>query len=210
MLKYKYFYFATSNQSKLNRLIKILTKVNEQFVVKMIPDLIEVPEKGKTSLENSKMKILPYVGKYTIPIISCNTSIFMKGENIEPTHIKRTALKSKGVENEMSLSVFEIANIVKDYYLSIAKKYGGKKEFYYEDSWTILFPNGQIRQIKYTREYILTDTPKGDLDIFMPMRQLYYSKKTQKRWFEQTDEEFFFEFQSQIIALKKLLICHTY
>ena len=92
----------------------------------------------------------------------------------------------------------------------IAKKYGGEKEFFYKDAWSLLLPNGQIRQISYFRGYILTDKPHGELDIYMPMRQIFYSNVTKKYTSQASKEDFYDEFKVQIDALKKLLICHIF
>ena len=93
---------------------------------------------------------------------------------------------------------------MKNFYINLAKKYGGQKEFYFEDGWTVLFPDGNYKQAKYKRECLLTDELKGELDIYFPIRSLYIIKATGKRVFEQTEKEYFKEFASQVDAFKKL------
>jgi hypothetical protein len=208
-VNYRKIYFATTNKSKVERLKKLMKRINKNLIVEEIPLLIDVEETGKDALENSKLKVLPYKNKYKIPILGMDTEIHMQDENINPPYVKRVALEKKGVKEE-DLTKNQVAEIMKDYYLSIAKKYGGKKEFFYKDAWSLLLPNGQIRQISYFRGYILTDKPHGELDIYMPMRQIFYSNVTKKYTSQASKEDFYDEFKVQIDALKKLLICHIF
>ncbi len=200
--KIKKLYFASSNKAKLKRLQTILAEVDKNIKIELVPDYIDVEEKGKDVLENAVMKVLPYKSKYKIPVLGMDTAVFFEGEDFDPTHIKRVALKGM---DESKLSQKEIAEKIKDFYVKLAKKYGGEKEFYFEDGWAILFPDGSIEKISYKREYIMTDKIRGQLDIFFPMRSLYIVKATKKSPTEQTLEEELLELKPQIEAFKKLL-----
>lgn len=195
-------YLASSNQGKLLRLQKLFTQINPNTKIKFIPDLIEVEETGADGQENSLLKILPYAGKYKFPVISQDTAVFFTGENFDPTHVRRIAL---GQQNEKDLTQDQIAHLMEQYYINLANKYGGQKEFYYQDYWTLLQPNGQITQTSNKRHYILTNQPHGPIDIHMPMRHLYISKSTNKYSNNQTPEEYFQELTPQIKALKQLI-----
>jgi hypothetical protein len=208
-MKYNKIYFATSNKTKIERLKKLMTKINKNLVVEQIPLLVHVEETGKTALQNSKLKVLPYKNKYNVPILACDTEVHMQGEDFNPTKVKRVAIDKKGLKEE-DLSVEKVGKIVRDYYLEIAKKYGGKKEFYYKDGWTLLLPTGQIRQISYDRSYTLTTKKHGDLNPYMPMRQIFYSNITKKYSSQSLEEDFFEEFAVQIDAIKRLLVCHVF
>lgn len=194
-------YFASKNKSKLRRMNKIFKKIDEEIVIESVPELIEVEENGQDVLENSLQKILPYKNKYCCPVIAGDTAVFFEGEKFDPTHVKRICL---GEEDESKLSQQEIGERMKNFYINLAKKYGGQKEFYFEDGWAVLFPDGTYRQIKYQRDYILTDKLQGEFDIFFPLRSLYLVKSTGKNIFEQTEEDYFKEFALQINAFKKL------
>ncbi|OGF29989.1 hypothetical protein A2466_02545 [Candidatus Falkowbacteria bacterium RIFOXYC2_FULL_34_220] len=193
----KKIYLGTGNKSKIERLEKIFKYVNPDIKIEQVPEVVDVPEESDNGLENSKQKVLAYHGKYDYPVVSCDTSVFFEGEDFDPTHVKRVAL---GGEDESGFSQREIAEKIKDFYIDIARKYGGRKEFYFEDAWTILFPNGEIKQLKYRREYIMTDKLQGELDIYFPMRSLYLVKATGRDIFNQTEEEWKKEFQPQIDA----------
>jgi len=194
-------YFASKNESKLRRMNKIFQRIDSNIVIEAIPELIEVKENGRDVLENSLQKILPYKNKYSYPVIAGDTAVFFEGEIFDPTHVKRICL---GREDELKLTQQEIGERMKSFYINLAKKYGGRKEFYFEDGWAVLFPDGSHKQIKYKRDYILTDTLQGEFDIFFPLRSLYIVKATGKNIFEQTEEDYFKEFALQIVAFKKL------
>ncbi len=194
-------YLASRNKSKLRRMNKIFQRINSNIIIEVIPELIEVEENGKDVLENSLQKILPYKNKYPCPVIAGDTAVFFEGEIFDPTHVKRICL---GEEDESKFTQQEIGERMKNFYINLAKKYGGQKEFYFEDGWTVLFPDGSHRQIKYKRNYILTDKLQGEFDMFFPLRSLYLVKATGKNIFEQTEEDYFKEFALQIDAFKKL------
>ncbi|MBP7708580.1 hypothetical protein KA107_02750 [Candidatus Pacearchaeota archaeon] len=198
----KKIYFASSNKAKLTRLKKIFGYVDKSIIVEQVPEVIEVEETGKDVLENAELKVLPYKNKYTFPVIGGDTGVFFEGEDFNPLHVKRICLNG---EPESKFSQEEIAIKIRDFYIQIAKKHGGKKEFYYKDGWAILLPDGTIRKEEYNREYILTDRQQGAIDIYFPMRSLYVVKKTGKSTYEETEEDFLSEFSPQIEAFKNLL-----
>jgi leucyl-tRNA synthetase len=68
----------------------------------------------------------------------------------------------------------------------------------------LLLPNGEVKQYEYKRFYTLTDTPKGDLDIYFPMRNLYIAKPTGKYAIDQTDEDTVLEFTNMRSAMRIL------
>gem|GEM_PF-1154135 len=117
--------------------------------------------------------------------------------------MKRTALELVG-KKESDLSVEEVAELMIDYYQARARDAGGSIDYYYVDSWAILYPDGNIKTYEYRREYTLTDTRKGELKPYFPMANLYVSKYTGKRYHESTDEDFFIEFAGQTEALSEL------
>ncbi|MGD9276473.1 MAG: non-canonical purine NTP pyrophosphatase [Candidatus Pacearchaeota archaeon] len=194
-------YFASSNKSKIERMKKIFSIVNPEIVVKRVPELVDVEENGRNVLENSLQKVLPYKDKYNCPVISGDTAIFFGGEDFDPTHIKRICLNG---EDESKLTQKEIAEKFKNFYVSLAKKYGGRKDFYFEDGWSVLFPDGEIKQIRYKREYVLTDKLQGELNVYFPLRSFYLVKVTGKNVFEQTEEDWLEEFKPQIEGFGKL------
>lgn len=88
--------------------------------------------------------------------------------------------------------------------IALARRYGGQKDFYFEDGWSVLFPDGIIKQAKYRRDYILTDKLQGEPDVYFPLRSLYIVKKTGKSIFEQAEEDWEKEFSPQIETFRNL------
>ncbi len=199
---HKKIYLATGNKQKIERAKKIFAKINPELIIEQVPDYVDVAEVGKDGLEISKKKLAPYENKYDYPVLAQDTCFFFDGQEFDPTKVKRIAL---GDAKEEDLSQEEIAEKMKDYYSNLAKESGDKKEFYFEDNWTMLMVDGSYKQTKYNREYILTDQMQGELDIFMPIRSLYIVKATGKSKYEQTEEEYFKEFAPQIDAFRELM-----
>ncbi len=177
----KKIYFASSNKAKLTRLKRIFNYVDKSIQIEPVPEIIEVEESGKDVLENATLKVLPYKTKYAFPVVGGDTGIFFEGEEFNPLHVKRICLNG---EPESKFSQEEIAIKIQNFYLNIARKYGGRKEFYFEDAWSILFPSGKIAAIEDKRICILTDKKQGGLDFYFPIRSLYIVKKTGKNTYQ--------------------------
>jgi hypothetical protein len=90
------------------------------------------------------------------------------------------------------------------YYQERAKEAWGTLDYYYVDSWAVLYPSGEVKTFEYRREYTLTDERQGELKPYFPMANLYVSKYTGKRLHESNDEDFFVEFVWQTEALEEL------
>ncbi|MBU0648111.1 hypothetical protein KJ855_02935 [Patescibacteria group bacterium] len=195
-------YLASSNQHKLTRLQKLFKKIDPAIEIELVPEYIDVEETGQDGIENSLLKVLPYKGKYKYPVLASDTAAFFASENFDPTHVRRITLAG---HDESKLTQEEIAHKMLDYYIELANKYSGQKDFYYTDYWTALFPNGTTKQINYRRHYTLTNKITKPLDIYMPMRNLYISPLTGKSPILHSEEEYYIEFKPQINAMKKLI-----
>jgi len=194
-------YVASNNNSKLRRMKKIFSVINPNIIVERVPEIIDADENGRDVLKNSLQKVLPYKDKYDCPVIAGDTAVFFDGETFDPTRVKRICLEGTDVSK---LTQQEIGERMKNFYINLARKYGGRKEFYFEDGWSVLFPEGEIKQTMYKREYTLTDKLQGELDIYFPLRSLYIVKGTGKNIYEQTEEEWEKEFAPQIEAFRGL------
>ena len=198
-------YIATGNSSKLKGFQRFFSWIDPQILVKQVPDYISVKETGKTLAENSKLKIQPYIGKYKYPIIANDAGLeFDKRveEMQDPTKIKRNAL---GEDSEDSLSQEEIGKRMFDFYRKIARKYGGRIKCVMNDVYTILLPNGTIRQEKASREYILVDRDVDKYDIYHPLNSLRISTRTNTFLDEMTPEENRVDKEVLIEALRRLI-----
>ncbi len=193
----KIVYFSTSNEAKIKRLQKTFSLFDKDFKVLKIPNYIDVEENWKSLEEISRDKLKPYLNKkYDYPIIGLDTGMYIEGTNLDPLKPKRNVLE-KIWKKEDDLSQEEIGKLMNNFYRNLAKENGWKINFYFKDCFSILI-NGKIETKSIKREYILTDKPKGELDIFVPIRNLYISKKTNKYVFESNDNDFKLEFEDQI------------
>lgn len=180
-------YIATANKSKLANFIKFFSWIDPDIIVEQIPDYVEVEETGKTLSENSRLKVQPYVGMYQYLVIANDSGLaFEKNvtEIQDPVKVKRNAL---GDESEASLSQEEIAKRMFNFYRQIAKKYGGEINCVMSDVFTVLYPDGTIKQKETSREYVLVDRNTNKYDLFHPINSLRISPRT-KMFMDEMDE----------------------
>ncbi|GEM_PF-447533 len=199
---------ATTNETKVERFKRFFKILGLEIDVEQVPNYQDVEENGKDGLENSFLKLKNLKGRFEFPVISEDTEIFIDGENFDPTEVKRIALFG---EDEKSLTQEEIGKILNDFYKNLAKKHGGEVDFYYQDNFTILFPDGSIKQNSNKRFYTLKDIEHSKLDIWMPMRNLYISKETGKPSvnenfdLENIPEDYKIEFEPITSALSEMI-----
>lgn len=156
---YEKIYFATNNASKIERADKLLKSLNPNATIEQYSNIIEVEENGFTPAECAMQKLEVYKGRdIDAPIAVADTAVYFENADFEfePTKVKRTALELAG-KKESDLSVEEVAELMIDFYQTKAREAGGKLDYYYIDSWAVLYPNGEIKTFEYRREYTLTD-----------------------------------------------------
>jgi hypothetical protein len=135
--------------------------------------------------------------------MTADTAVYFENQDFDPTHVRRAAIQASGrVESE--LTKMQIAELMIAFYTDIARKAGGKVDFYYVDAFAVLFPNGEIKTQEYKREYTLTDELKGEIYPDVPMRSLYISKVTGKRASETMMQDYLQEFACQAEAFSEL------
>ncbi len=204
-MKYSKIYLASWNKQKLERLKKLFTKIDENVGIEIYPDLVNVKETWTTAMENTLQKIEPYKNKdIKHPILTIDHSIFFDNINFDPTLIKRKAIEQNWL-NEFELHQEDIYNLMLEYYKNLATEKWWELEFYFLDSWAILFPNWELKTTEYKREYILTDKVVWEKQLYFPLCNLYKSKITWKYRTTWDEKDFFLELQKQIDAMKYLL-----
>ena len=202
--EYKKVYFATSNAGKIERAQKCLKVLDESVQLLSYPDVQKVEETWNTPLECALQKLEPYIWKgIEVPVISADTAVYFEGQDFDPTHVRRIVFESLW-KSEDDLSAEEMAREMVEFYKKKAQDAGGELDFYYQDAFVILFPNGEIKTHAYNRYYKLTDQHEGDIHIHVPMRWLYYSCVTGKRATETSEDDYLKEFASQVDALREL------
>ncbi len=202
--KYEKVYFATGNAGKVERANMALSPLWSNIDILQYPDTLEVEETGKTSIECALQKLEVYKNKnIDTPIMTADTAVYFENQDFDPTKVRRAAIEAAG-KDESKMTDTEIAEAMVDFYASQAKSAGGKIDFYYQDAFAVLFPNGEVKTFEYRREYTLTDEHIGDIYIHAPMRGLYISKVTGKRAHETSQEEIIQEFACQTEAFAEL------
>ncbi len=203
--KIKKVFLATNNKSKRERVIDLFARNN--FDVEIVTpqdleiDIADVSEDG-TLEENAIAKAQAYFGLTDLPIIANDTSFYVDGENLDPVKVKRNAL---GGKDESEFTQEEISQKIHAFYENIAQKKGGSVDGYWYEIWAMVLPDGTVSTEDAKREVVLTDRTTGEVDLYFPMRSLYYSKVTGKTYKESTQDEYLTEMQPIFDALKKLI-----
>ncbi len=196
---------ATNNKSKKARVQKLLEKNN--IVVDLVSpselgiENIDVAEDG-TLEENAIAKAQAYSEHTDLPILANDTSLVIDGVELDPVRVKRNAL---GDSDEKDLSQEEIAQKILDFYIDIIKEKGGKVNGYWYEKWALVMPDGTTHISEAKRNIVLTDEIHGEVDLYFPLRSLYYSQDTGKYHHEATEEDYLLEMQPVVSALKQLL-----
>jgi len=197
-------YFATGNEWKIKRAQSVMNTLRSKISVTAIPEMIDVEETGSSPLECALQKLEVYKWKdHSIPVITADTSIYFANEDLDPTRVRRNAFDAAG-KIESELSVEECAEIMIAFYQKIAEKNGGIIDYYYIDSFAVLFPNGDIKTFEYRREYVLHDTKVEIQNPYAPIRDVSSSKVTWKSPHETTMQDYTAEFACQAEAFSEL------
>lgn len=198
----KKIYFATGNKQKLTRMQFLASYISQDFIIKVVPNLIEVVENGKTPIDNAKLKVNVY-SNLDAPVIAWDTGLYFDDIEFDPTHIKRQALKNvwKSEEEVSQEAIFEI---LLDFYKNLATSKWWELAFYYIDWFVVKFPSNKIMSQKCKRENILTDLYQWEKQLYFPMSNLYKSQKTWKHYMDRTDKDMLEELSSEIKFLEKI------
>lgn len=178
---------ATNNKGKVERYRQLLAGTDIELFTpaELGIESVEVEENGETLAENAELKARAYLGKTELPILANDTGIWVEGEGMINTP-RRTALA--GLDEE-KLTQEEIAEIMMEFWKSIARKYGGEVAAAWPETFAVAMSDGSVRFAESRREIILTDQQHGPVNLHMPLRPLYRSKMTGKPVLEQTPEE---------------------
>jgi hypothetical protein len=202
----KVIYIATSNKSKAADIGRIFRWIDPLLKAEIVPDYTEVQEKGKTLRANSRLKVLPYIGKYRYPVMAVDTGLFFDkkvSEIQDPSKLKRNAL-SGHLESEFAQA--EIGKLMYEYYRTLAAKHGGTIKCEMRDVFSILLPDKTIKQFATVRKYRLTDRNVNTYDIYHPINSLLASELTGKFMEEMSEEDEKIDKAIIVNAFRALLI----
>ena len=109
--------YGTGNPAKLDAMRRNLKGLDIEIIglKDMEGEIPDVPEDGKTPLENAKQKAWTYFRHYKIPVFSCDSGLYIEGipDELQPGVHVRT-VNGKTLTDEEMLH----------YYGGLAKKYG--------------------------------------------------------------------------------------
>ncbi|MDQ7815277.1 MAG: non-canonical purine NTP pyrophosphatase [Patescibacteria group bacterium] len=197
---------ATTNKAKIERIRKLLKVSRSEVKVDVPTDLglevIEV-EEGNNLLDNARAKTRAYLGKTGLPIVGMDAGFFVDGEELDPALVKRNALDGR---MESEFSQHEIGQRMLVYYQNIARNHGGQVEAYWKDVFVLVLPDGTEKTAESIRPVVLTAEVHGEVDDFMPLRSLYYSKITGKYAAEAIEEDEMRELEPVSRALREIIV----
>jgi hypothetical protein len=204
-MNYKKIYIATGNPSKLSNFKKIFFWISPDIEAAMVPQKIEVEENAATLTENSRLKVTPYEGLYDIPVIANDFGLEFDEEFVELQDVARIKRQALGDSDEAKLSDKEIGTKMFNFYRDTAEKYGGEIPCKARDVFSIIYPNGEIKQKKSVREYVLTDRMVEEFDIHHPLDSLRISLAVDKYMDEFSEGDEKVDKKPLIEAIRKLV-----
>jgi thioredoxin reductase len=162
--------FATHNPSKVERMKKFLgnESVNVQSPKELNLDSFEVDENGETEMDNAKLKAEAFFGKYNIPSIGLDSGVYFEGvaDDEQPgRHIQRIAGAGMGEDDETRF------RLMTDFYIALAKKYGGSLRGYFLDAYSLFDGKNHISGTAQ-RQFVLRDQ-QFHKDVHFPIACLY-------------------------------------
>lgn len=146
----------------------------------------DVPEDGKTPLENARQKAVCYFMTYRRPVFSCDSSLILTGlpEDKNPgVHARRP--EGKPLSDEEMLT----------YYAGLVQKYGkgGYLSARYQNAICLVMREGVC--LEYDGDdicsgtFLLADKPHPMRTLGCPLDSLSVSAKTGEYWFDMSEED---------------------
>ncbi len=179
--------FATTNQAKMTRMRALMQGTTITFLSPTEAGLIvRETKEGSDIAQNARAKALAYLGKTECSILGQDAAFVIPGVNLDPAQVKRNAI---GNREESLMSQKEIAQAILDFYRTLVRERGGRVKAYWDDAFTLIFPDGMIKEMRAKRPVILTDEIHGAVNPYFPLRSLYIVESTGKYVSEQTPEE---------------------
>lgn len=194
--------FATTNQAKMTRMHALMQGTTIVFLSPTEAGLTACETKeGSDIAQNARAKALAYLGETEFPILGQDAAFVIPGVDLDPAQVKRNAI---GNRDESSMSRGEIAQAILDFYRTLVRERGGRVKAYWDDAFTLVFPDGTTKETRAKRPVILTDEICGEVNPYFPLRSLYIVESTGKYVSEQTPEEEWRELHPVREALRTL------
>lgn len=168
--------YGTGNPAKLSSMKKKLKKIEIELIgLKDLDcEIPDVPETGKTPLENARQKALAYYHAFHIPVFSCDSGLYFEGipDDIQPgVHVRTIAGKCLTDEEMIA------------YYSDLARRYGDLTARY-KNAICLVLDGEQIYEAMEpsmeSNVFILTDKPRSVLKEGVPLDSLSIDIKSGK------------------------------
>lgn len=189
---------ASTNKKKKLRIQKLLKLIDKKYEIFLPSDLnigkIEIVE-GDDVLANAELKARAYWGKTDLPIIGYDQGLEIEGENLPSAFVKRNALNGN---EESSFSEEEVYKFMTKFYMDVASRHGGEVSARWLDAFVLVNREGKTCQSIAYRPILITNEPRGKIDIKSPVTNLYKVIPINKYVCELTAEEDFVYRQKMI------------
>ena len=164
------------NPAKLASMKRIVKKLGIELIGlrDLNCEIPDVPETGRTPLENARQKALAYYHAFRIPVFSCDSGLYLDGipDDIQPGVHVRTIAGKRLTDGEM------IA-----YYSDLARRYGDLTARY-KNAICLVLDGEQIYEAMEpsmeSNVFILTDKPRSVLKEGVPLDSLSIDIKSVK------------------------------
>lgn len=179
--------YGTGNPAKLTSMRKRLEALHMEIIGlkdlnKAIPD---VPETGKTPLDNARLKAAAYYEAFHIPVFSCDSGLYFDNvpDEIQPGVYVRNVNGKQLSDNEML-----------SYYSALAEKYGGLRARYKNAICFVKDREHIFEAMEPSMEskcFIIAPKPhkKGIIKKGFPLDSLSVDIKTGKYYYDLAEEE---------------------
>lgn len=176
--------YGTGNPAKLSSMKKKLKKIEIELIgLKDLDcEIPDVPETGRTPLENARQKALAYYHAFHIPVFSCDSGLYFEGipDDIQPgVHVRTIAGKCLTDEEMIA------------YYSDLVRRYGDLTARYKNAICFVLDKEHIFEAMEPSMEsetFIITDQPHPVLKEGFPLDSLSIDIKSGKYFHDLSHE----------------------
>ena len=177
--------YATGNPAKYSAMEKRLKTLEVELIgLKDLDcEIPNVPEDGKTPLENARQKALTYYNAFHIPVFSCDSGLYFENvpDDIQPGVHVRT-IGGKYLSDDEMLS----------YYSNLARQYGDLTAKYKNAICLVMDDKHIYEAMEPSMEsdkFIITEKPHPTLKKGFPLDSLSVDIESGKYYYDLPEDE---------------------
>jgi 8-oxo-dGTP diphosphatase len=176
--------YGTYNPAKYSSMKKMIKNLDIDLIrlSSLKENLTESSECGNNPLSNAEEKAINYYKQLKRPIFSCDSGLYFKEvEDLEQPGVKIRRVNGKRLDDT------EMIN----YYMGMARKYGGKLVAYYKNAICLVIDENNI--IRYdgedlnSEEFYLIDKPHGIIREGFPLDSISVHIRSGKYYYDMGD-----------------------